>query len=282
MVKKHTPSATLIFLFVLASCSQEPEKFNDLQTASALYRLGENMRASGDHSAALKLYHQALALDPDYQEATLRVVDTLKVDGKFEECRSILDKLILKNPRDDKILHALGKVTIAQNDGQTCLKTYKTLVESYPSNPTFLNGLAICHDLLNQHRQAHTYYQQAITQAPDNLNIQSNYGLSLALDGRTTEAIDLLLKLHQRSQSTLNIKHNLAVAYGLAGQIDKSQQLFQSDLEPTALAQNIKVLTALKVKVPKRPVDQHTSPLRKYVGSKTLPSSRKSKRKFGQ
>ncbi|MGI4851958.1 MAG: tetratricopeptide repeat protein [Janthinobacterium lividum] len=244
MVKKNNLIAHFLLLIHLTSCSQDMEKFDDLSGAESLFRLGENMKNSGDRSSAIKLYHQALAIDPDYQAANLSLVDALKADGKFEECRSILDKLLLKDPEDEKVLNALGKVAITQNDGPGCLKSYQHLIKNQPENPNFLNGLAICHDILQRHDQAQNYYQKAIRLAPDNLNIQSNYGLSLALGGHTRQSIALLSKLSQRSRSTLNIKHNLAVAYGIAGQTDKAKQLFEADLDPAALAQNIKILNA--------------------------------------
>ena len=245
MVKKYNFIAHFLLLICLASCSQDREKFDDLSGAEPLYRLGENMKNSGDYNSAIKLYHQALAIDPEYQAANLSLVEILRINGKFEECRNILDKLLLKNPDDEQVLNALGKVSIAQNDGPGCLKSYKSLNKSHPRNPSFLNGLAICHDISHQHKQAQILYRQAIELSPDNLNIQSNYGLSLALSGHTKDAISLLYKLSQRSRSTLNIKHNLAVAYGMAGQTDQARKLFETDLDPQALTQNMKVLNAL-------------------------------------
>jgi Flp pilus assembly protein TadD len=240
--------STLMVLFLLIGCATDQQDTDEeLSSGDAMYRLAENMKRNGDYGTAIRLYRQALAIDPDYKKAQLALADTLMLDGKIDESRSLLDKMLLKEPQNDDLLRELGKIAVAQNDSKTCLETYSTLKKKYPQDANIFNGLAVCYDLRREHTRAHQMYKQAMTLAPENLNIQSNYGLSLALAGKTHEAIEFLLKIAQRSDTTSNIRHNLAVAYGLAGETDKAKSIFSKDLTEKDLEQNIDVLSSLSI-----------------------------------
>lgn len=240
------PFGHVCLLGLLIGCASLPQSPSpDLSSGDALYRLAENMKRNGDYGTAIRFYRQVLSVDPDARKAQLGLAETLLLDGKIDESRAMLDRMLLKNPDDGELLRAFGKVTIAQNDLDACFKTYTTLQKSCPNDAAVLNGLGICHDLSRQHDLAQPIYQRAIALAPDNLNIQSNYGLSLALSGKTAEAILLLSKLAYRSETTSNIRHNLAVAYGLAGDVNKARGIFSQDLGTEDLKQNIAVLKSL-------------------------------------
>lgn len=247
-MKKLALFSIFSFLFLLIGCASDQQNSEEeFSSGDAMYRLAENMKRNGDYGTAIRLYHQALAIDPEYKKAQLALADTLMLDGKMDESRTILDKMLLKEPSNEEFLRQLGKVTVAQNDAASCLKTYTILQKTNPKDANIFNGLGVCHDLSGQHDLAQGMYQKAMTLAPDNLNIQSNYGLSLALAGKTREAIELLSKLAHRSDTTPNMRHNLAVAYGLAGEVEKARRIFSQDLAVNDLDQNMDILNTLHI-----------------------------------
>jgi len=247
-LKKLKFFSIFAFLFLLNGCMSDQQTVEDeFSSGDGMYRLAENMKRNGDYVTAIRLYNQALAIDPEYKKAQLALADALLLDGKLDESRTMLDKMLVKEPDNEEVLRELGKVTVAQNDPATCLKTYTALQKNKPQDANVFNGLGVCYDLSGQHDVAQEKYQKAMTLAPDNLNVRSNYGLSLALGGKTKEAIDILSKLAHRSDTTPNMRHNLAVAYGLAGEGEKAKRIFSHDLAANDLDQNIDILKSLQV-----------------------------------
>jgi|GEM_PF-3907028 len=108
-----------------------------------------------------------------------------------------------------------------------------------PSDAGTLNGLAVCNDLIGQHTEAQKWYRQAIAASPMDTNLKSNYGLSLALSSKPREAIEILHEVVESESATTRDRQNLAMAYGLAGDMDTASKLFSQDLGQSEVRTNL-------------------------------------------
>lgn len=232
---------TGILSTVLSSCSQY-DRSEDNKSPEALFRVAESLRASGDYSSAARLYDQAVTANPKYSDARLGLGKTLRTTKDYDEAITVFKDELIRNPKSSEGLKELGKTYINANMGEDGVQTYGQLLEINAQDPWALNGLAICHDLCGRHTQAHEYYEKALHELPNNVNIQSNYGLSLALGGKFNESIEFLEKINSTVTPTPNLRHNLAVVYALSGKHDKSRDLFSKDLSPVDVEQNLSSL----------------------------------------
>lgn len=236
-----------LIVFGCTTPESTPQNLTDGETT---FTLAENMKKSGDYGSAIGLYRQTLMINPEHKVAQYALAEALMLNQNFEESCQILDKMLEEDPSNEFLMKMRGKLSIFQNDPKKCLETYSILNKKYPQDGNVMNGLGICHDLIKDHHQAQIAYKKALVLSPNNFDIQSNYGLSLALAGKFSDSIEILSKLARQSKATLQIKHNLAVAYGLAGQKDQAKQLFSEDLESVSVSNNMEILHSLQKSLP--------------------------------
>ena len=82
-------------------------------------------------------------------------------------------------------------------------------------------------------------YETGLTHDPTNLSLLNNLGLSLALSGQHDRAISLLSELVNDPSATPQIRQNLALAYGLAGNFEAARAVGAIDLPPGAVESNV-------------------------------------------
>ncbi len=229
---------------LVCSCTNQEELYSDSSSASLL-RIAESMQKSRDFETAKKLYQQILETSPNHIEARLGLSTIYTQEGKSTDAINLLEETLKLHPQNSSVLKALGKAYISTNNGEKGEKIYKQLYALQPEDVITLNGLGICSDLKSQHSQAQTWYRKALEKDPNNISVQSNFGLSLALEGRVEEGIKRLTQLSQQPKATPNVKHNLAVAYALAGDNQKANEYFKGDLDQDAIQKNINFLSSL-------------------------------------
>lgn len=125
------------------------------------------------------------------------------------------------------------------------IKTYKSLLAIDNANAAAMNGLGVCLDIKGQHDEAQSWYRKALQETPNDANIKSNLGLSLALGKKTQESISILLPLSQETSPSSNVLHNLAIAYALSGQVGKAREIFAKELNSKEVEANLATLKAI-------------------------------------
>lgn len=95
------PEAKKVFEFVLAENRKRPV---------ALSNLGYMAVLNGNLEAGLKMYDEALALDPDYENALLNKASVLIFQNKKEEGKKLLERVLKINPENEQVRNALKQI----------------------------------------------------------------------------------------------------------------------------------------------------------------------------
>lgn len=241
---------TLLLLtpFLLAGCSQVEQ--NRIDTANqyeeqkassnpnSLFRVAETMKKSGNHNVSIKMYEQALQIDPTNSQARIGLSQSLRASGRNEAALEAL-KSVPAETQDVAWYKELGNVYTALNRPRLCIDTLKKANELDPRDMTVVNGIGVCNDLSGQHAEAQKYYRQAIFMAPSNTRLRSNMALSLSLSSKTKDAIEILTPIVESEHATTRDRQNLAIAYGLSGNMEKAAQLFSQDLSEGEVRNNL-------------------------------------------
>ena len=109
-----------------------------------------------------------------------------------------------------------------------------------------LNALGVAQDLLGDHAAAEGTYRQALTVMPASEAARNNLALSLALQDRFKEALDLLRPLAEGPNSTRRSRQNLALVFGLQGDMAAAERVSRIDLGGEALGNNLAYFAALR------------------------------------
>lgn len=239
----------LLIPILLAGCDKRQEEltaearssYDQIKTTNnsgALFRVAESMRQTGNLEVASKTYTQAIQIDPTLTPAYLGLSQCLRLGNRPKAALQTLNSMP-KELRDVSWYKELGAVETAAQKPKACIDAYNKAYEMDSSDAGTLNGIAVCHDLMGQHLEAQKWYTQAMALSPLDSNLKSNYGLSLALSSKPQEAIKVLHEVVESEASTTRDRQNLAVAYGLAGDMNTAAKLFSQDLSQSEVRQNL-------------------------------------------
>lgn len=238
----------MITPLLLASCSQVEQ--NRIETATqyeeqksnsnpnSMFRVAETMKKAGNYDVSIKMYEQALQIDPTNSAARIGLSQSLRATGRNEAALESLRSIPPET--QDVVWHKeLGNVYTALNKPRQCIDVLHKANEFDPQDVGTINGLGVCSDLAGQHAEAQKYYRQAIFMAPSNTRLRSNMALSLSLSSKTKDAIEILTPIVESEHATSRDRQNLAIAYGLSGNMEKAAQLFSQDLSETEVRSNL-------------------------------------------
>lgn len=246
------PFLLFFFLLFISGCSGpegsgvREDRRQESGSPESLFRIAQSMRETGDYATAIKMYRKVLSLDPHFYKASFKLGQTYQDVGRHQEAMQIYQDLLKKGVGDLETQKALGKIYISTNKANLGISIFKKLLQKTPKDITILNGLGICHDILGDAKKAQMWYQKALEIYPHNKGIESNLGLSFTMDGNYTKGIAILSRIANQPDATARDRQNLAMAYGLAGDMEKASKFFSIDLDQFSVRNNIAYLHLIK------------------------------------
>lgn len=100
--------------------------------------------------------------------------------------------------------------------------------------------------MLGQHEEAQKLYRAGLTYKADDINILTNFGLSLSFSGKHDEGIKILRKLVESPHATAHHRQNLALALGLAGRKKEAAGISRMDLDDRSVRANLTYYSTLR------------------------------------
>jgi Flp pilus assembly protein TadD len=174
------------------------------------YKLGfaEAMRRAGQPAPALDLYIQLLKEKPDNIDAAEGKALSLMQTGKATDAGRAFADIIEKDKTRWRTLNALGIL--------------------------FVNK--------NMIPEATAYFTEALNQSPDNPSILNNVALSQAVEhsfARSFETFEQAIRMSANEAQRRQISLNMAMVYGISGDIDTASSIASKYLEGPALDNNL-------------------------------------------
>ena len=209
-----------------------------LSSHNPLVRIAEKMRIAQDYRTAIPLYQQAISLEPHEPDAHLGLGKSLAALGYYDEAVKELRPLTA-NSKNIAAHKELGKIYIAMDKPEKCIDVYNVVHRKNPKDVSAMNGLGVCYDLKGDQNQARAWYKKALAMNPGHVGVQSNLGLSLVLEGKYKEGIEILSKIVDGPSATERDRQNLALAYGLSGNMDRAAQIYSIDLSNHDVRSNL-------------------------------------------
>lgn len=213
----------------------------------SLCRIADNLRLSGNKNEAISMYKQFLKKSPNKLPIYLKLGETQIENGQLDEARRTFEEAL---PLDQnyQVKKRLARCYILAGLIDVALPIYKEILSSTNnSDVDAYNGMGMVYELQGNDKEAIKAYQAALVLEPNNESVQSNLGLSLAFSGRHAESLKWLVPIGEKLNATPKQRHNLAVAYALAGQENKARVLFSKSLSESQIEENLNKLRELKL-----------------------------------
>jgi len=210
-----------------------------------LLRLASSTRSSGDPSAAVNMYQQAIALERGRPEAYTLLGDTLIELGAYDQAAEIFEQSMKRDGGSLAAKLGYARSLVALRRPESAIPHYQTVVDAGGGNIQAFNGLGVAYDLTGEHRTAQKVYRDALALAPDSMLLRNNLGLSLALAGDHEDAIELLRVVVDEPGARAQHRQNLALAYGLAGDLASAERISRLDLDEESVQSNLAYFASL-------------------------------------
>jgi Flp pilus assembly protein TadD len=199
---------------------------------------GDHKRDSGDPSAAVWSYLEALRLDPESNEPALRI-GYLHLREDPDRSAAIFQALAEEEPESHRPLLGLGLAHLARSRVGDAIETLEASRALSPDSAAVLATLAVAYQRAGRNDEALPLFQHALELEPGDARILNNYGVSQLLSGDAKAAeksfqAGLLLKPNDRI--ALN---NLGLALGKQYRYREAKRAFDSANDKKASANNL-------------------------------------------
>lgn len=217
-------------------------------------RLAEATRQGGDFKAAVNLYQQILKRNPANEAARLGLAETQLAAGETERARLTYADAAQRNPKSAEPPLGLARIAVMKRNFAEAEAQYTKAQSLAPAaDIRALYGLGVVRDLQARHPEAQELYQQALATQPENSAVRSNLGLSLALGGNPRHAINVLLEIATAPSAPPQARQNLALAYGLLGNMEAAETVLSADLQRPVIQNNLHYYDYLRGQEFRRP-----------------------------
>ncbi|MDR3187448.1 MAG: tetratricopeptide repeat protein [Holosporaceae bacterium] len=222
----------IFFMMALSGCAGQDE-----QSSAPMVRIAKRARQSGNSEAAISFYNKALAIDHENAEAYLGLAESY-IDLKLLDAALEYIKKAESIGCDKGHAHYLrGKIYLLSEDRA---KAEKEFLKS--SSVDAMNALGAICDGRGEHAKAQQLYKQVIAKDPNYIDAYNNMGLSLMLCDKHKEAIFYLENACSLPESNITYRSNLALAYGLSGDVEKARSVYAQDFDGDELEEKIAYL----------------------------------------
>lgn len=233
----------LVALALSACAGQMPQELLVTTSSSEGSQLAQAAIAGGDPSVAVRFYADRLRNAPDSVEARLGLADAQMALGDLAGARATLEDGTAQTP---EMSGRLGRIALRQRQFPDATRHFEAVLAENPGSIPARNGLAVVADMSGDHGTAQRLYRGLLEQHPENQGVRNNLGLSLILDGKPREAINVLIDLAAIPTAPPQTLQNLAMAYAMIGRRDAAAQILEASLSEGAVRDNLAVYEMLR------------------------------------
>jgi Flp pilus assembly protein TadD len=234
----------LLATTMLVGCQHLPLK-QDSQLAALstpereLFEQATAMREKGRTDDAIQLYMKAAQISTGAVEAHVAAAEILRAENRAAEAMPMLKEALNLQPNDARLHMESGFALISQAKYVESVQAFDDAIRLNADLGSAYSGKAVAFDLQGKHEDAQQIYAEATARGLNSASLDSNYALSLVFTGKYDEAISLLKPHADAVGATATMRQNLALAYGLKGDIARAQEYAEADLDSTKARENL-------------------------------------------
>lgn len=247
---------------LLTSCQPAGNSLAELsEPERTLFEQASEKRQANQMDEALDLYSKAAELSKGSVEAHIAIAEILRAENQSVQAEPILQNALGLKPNDPRVHMELGFARISKGDFVAAIAAFDKAISLDEDLGSAYSGKAVAYDLQGKHAEAQKIYAEAIARGLSSPSMDSNYALSLIFTGQYDEAIRLLQPHADANTATPVMRQNMALAYGLKGDVGRAKEYGERDLDPRKAKQNLefyKRYTALKSQITGQPVQIRT------------------------
>lgn len=202
-------------------------------------KLAMASEAGGDLAAAERMYIKIA--ENGSTQSTVELASFYTRNNKADSGVAILDKAYAAKPGDVELMRALANNLISAGKAQRALELLDGAIAAGTTSGYIYNSRGVALDTLGKYSQAQQSYQKAISLTPsEEADFKTNLSMSYILSGEYHTAIQTLEPMMKMKGSTPQSRQNLALAYGLLGDMETAMRIGSKDISLKQMKENIR------------------------------------------
>ncbi len=202
-------------------------------------KLAMASEAGGDLAAAERMFTRLA--ESGSAQSSIELASFYTRNNKAESAVAILDKAYSANPGNADLMRAYANSLISAGKAPSALELLDGAIASGNSNAYVYNSQGVALDTLGQYKQAQQSYRKALSLSPsEEADFKTNLSMSYILSGEYHTAIETLEPMMKTKGSTPQSRQNLALAYGLLGDMETAMRIGSKDISLKQMKENIR------------------------------------------
>jgi len=187
-----------------------------------LMRLAERFQRAGDAGTALRFYSRAAEKAPENPAPLVGIGDLHLGVGELQRAGAAYAEALARDPNHEEATLGLVRAVIRSGQPKSALDRLEGLppAETADSAAERANLEGVARDLLSQHSAAREAYARALSEDGEDSDVTTNLALSLAVSGEHAGAMDVLRDLEESRDTRPMARENLALVLAMAGRVN--------------------------------------------------------------
>jgi len=183
--------------------------------------------------------------DPTDTVAGVELATALRLLGRYDEAAATAARVLVLHPDSQPALLESARAYIEMDKGFYALEPLKKAQTAAPRDWTVYMLEGVAHEQNEQPDDARAAYLQALALSPNNPAVLSNLALWYAKRGDKRQAETLLRTAAAQPSANAQERQNLALVLGMEGRFSEAEQLMRQDLPPPVTDNNLAYLKAI-------------------------------------
>jgi tetratricopeptide (TPR) repeat protein len=196
--------------------------------------LGDLYRAEGDYANAIEQYEAVAARLPTAPRIHYKLGLSYQLVQRLQDAAASYLRALELDPRDANSSMNLGLVYLALGQWDDALRYTLNATLLDPQSAVAWSNLGVAFEAKAQYGRAETAYRRSLDLDPTNVQALLNLGLNLSTQGKIADAVSVLEKVVERSDTPANRKR-YGDALAKAGRYDAAVAHYEAALaqDPT-------------------------------------------------
>lgn len=216
----------------------------------SLMRIGAAARSGGDYANAVGVFRRAAEIATTQPAPFVEIGDTLLLTGAVDEAILAYNSALARSGSDLAAQLGLARAYLRTGRPELALEPLSKAIAEHPDDPKLLLLLGVANDQTGRHQAAQGYYRHGLDLVPGDPALTTDLALSLALSGDYVAAVAVLQPIAMGPRASARARQNLALIYGLRGNVAEAARLGRIDLDEAAVAHNLAYYQTLRTLSP--------------------------------
>lgn len=197
----------------------------------------------GQYEKAAQIYRQLMDRDGNNTKYLMGYAEAARRAGKFDLAQRTYSALLQVEPDNIEAQEGKGLALLAQNNFAEAGRIFTEIMKKDPKRWRTLNAMGLLFVQRHMYDEALMYFAESLRQSPNNPSVLNNAGLTQAVQRNFPDARTALEKASdlagEGSILQKQIDLNLAMVYGIAGDMDMAERIASRHLSGPQLHNNL-------------------------------------------